>query len=251
MPARPNHWLHSSPLYAPFLTLPRALTQTRDISLLNHHARELNICNANGLPIQFVLQHINMGYETHINSTGEIPTRSDNWHDYFNALAWLIWPRTKAALNNLHLRAGITSTRNRPRDALTLLDESGIIVACSDTQLWQQLTQHQWQDLFINQRERVKTSMAFHLLGHALYEKLRQPYPSITGKCQLVSVDDDFFQLAPAQRQQVLDQQFAYQLNHNPPQSPQAFPPLPLLGIPDAVPENAQPSYYQNTQVFR
>ncbi|NOT17185.1 MAG: DUF3025 domain-containing protein [Sulfuriferula sp.] len=251
MPARTNHWLHSSPLYAPFLTLPRALTQTRDISLLNHHARELNICNANGLPIQFVLQQANMGYETHINSTGEIPTRTDNWHDYFNALAWLIWPRTKAVLNDLHLRAGITSTRNRPRDALTLLDESGVIVACSDTQLWQQLAQHQWQDLFIDQRERVKANMAFHLLGHALYEKLRHPYPSITGKCTLISVTADFFQHDTYTRQQHLDQQLAQQLSATPPLTASLFPPLPLLGIPDAVPENAYAAYYQNRLVFR
>ena len=244
-------WLHSSALYAPLQCLPAPLTQTCNIMLLNDHACRLNICNAQGLPIRFTAMTSEVAYETHIDATGEIPTRTDNWHDYFNALAWLIWPHTKAILNHLHLRAGITPLRNRSRDALTLLDESGIIVATSEVDLWENLTQHQWYELFVNQRQRVKTNMAFHLLGHALYEKLRNPYPSITGKCLLINVDKDFFELDTCARQRQLDQQLAHQLSAEPPQTPQAFPPLPLFGIPGVTAENNDPGYYQNTQIFR
>ena len=28
-------------------------------------------------------------------ATGEVPTRESDWHDFFNALAWCAWPRTK------------------------------------------------------------------------------------------------------------------------------------------------------------
>jgi acyl-coenzyme A thioesterase PaaI-like protein len=41
----------------------------------------------------------------HISRTGEVPTRSHNWHDWFNALAWLAWPHSKEALNARHVRA--------------------------------------------------------------------------------------------------------------------------------------------------
>ena len=44
-------------------------------------------------------------YECHIAATGEVPTRPHNWHDWFNALAWLVWPRLKGALNRRHLWA--------------------------------------------------------------------------------------------------------------------------------------------------
>jgi hypothetical protein len=251
MPATNSAWPGSSSLYAPLSCLPAALTQTRDIALLNDYARNQNICNAYGTPIQFINCNSDVAYETHISTTGEIPTRTDNWHDYFNALAWLIWPQTKATLNALHIRAGVTPLRNRSRDALTLLDESGIIVACSKPELWHALTQHQWYELFVNQRQHVKTDMAFHLIGHALYEKLLKPYPSITGKCQLVEVDQQFFQLDACTRQRQLDQQLAQQLSAEPPLTPQSFPPLPLFGIPDTDAENSKPAYYLNTQIFR
>lgn len=251
MPTTNPAWLHSSSLYAPLQCLPAALTQTRDIALLNDYARKLNIRNSQDLPIQFAVVNSEVGYEMHISATGEVPTRADNWHDYFNALAWLIWPHTKATLNSLHIHAGITPLRNRSRDALTLLDESGIIIACSTPELWQALSQHQWHELFINQRQRVKTDMAFHLIGHALYEKLRQPYPAITGKCLLINVDKAFFQRDPCARQRQLDQQLSLQLSAQPPQTPQTFPPLPLFGIPDVIAENSDAAYYQNTQIFR
>src|SRR5690606_13588051 len=43
------------------------------------------------------------GYEARIFATGEVPTREGDWHDFFNALAWRAWPRTKACCNRLHL----------------------------------------------------------------------------------------------------------------------------------------------------
>jgi len=38
-------------------------------------------------------------YELHIAQTGEVETRPGNWHDLFNALAWVAFPRRKAAIN--------------------------------------------------------------------------------------------------------------------------------------------------------
>lgn len=247
-------WLQRSPLFAVFGVLPESLTHGAnwpDISLLNHYAAEQGITNSSGMTLQFGSLNSDLAYEAHIAETGHIPTRPANWHDYFNALAWLIWPRSKAVLNQLHVHAGITPQRNRQRDALTLLDESGVIVACADAQLWQRLQQHQWHELFVDQRERVEQEMAFHLLGHALYEKALKPYPGMTGKCLNILVQADFFRLDQAQRQQQLDRLLAQQLLHRPPLNPGEFAALPVLGIPGVTPENTQPAYYQNTAVFR
>src|SRR5690606_3227669 len=74
-------------------------------------------------------------YELHIADTGEVETRAENWHDLFNALAWLSFPRAKAAINAQHaaiLEArGDAEARHRgsERDALTLFDEGGVVVA--------------------------------------------------------------------------------------------------------------------------
>lgn len=247
-------WIQGSPLFALLTALPSTLTRSADwvsIDLLNQYAATHGITNTSGMTIQFSASTSELAYETQIAETGHVPTRVANWHDYFNALTWLIWPHSKAAFNQLHIAAGMTARRNRQRDALTLLDESGVIVACTDVALWELLQQHQWHALFTEQRERVKKEMAFHLIGHALFEKALQPYPAMTGKCQLIKVSPDFFALPLAQRQQQLDLLLAQQLLQQPPLTPSEFAALPVLGIPGMTPENSDPAYYQNTQVFR
>ena len=76
-------------------------------------------------------------YELHIAATGEVETRAENWHDLFNALAWIAFPRAKAAINAQHAaileeRGEAEARRRSPeRDALTVFDEGGVVVASS------------------------------------------------------------------------------------------------------------------------
>ena len=69
-------------------------------------------------------------YESHIAATGQVPTRARNWHDLFNALAWLAWPRLKTALNARHQAAIAAGEAKRGpiRDSATLLDECGLLM---------------------------------------------------------------------------------------------------------------------------
>ncbi|MBL8946644.1 MAG: DUF3025 domain-containing protein, partial [Myxococcales bacterium] len=66
---------------------------------------------------------------------GCIPTRDGSWHDAFNLLAFLAWPRAKAALHARVLRcqqqrrALGQSQRGREEDALALLDEVALVVS--------------------------------------------------------------------------------------------------------------------------
>src|SRR5687768_11958698 len=41
-------------------------------------------------------------YERRIFETGEVETRARNWHDLFNALSWIAYPRAKAQINAQH-----------------------------------------------------------------------------------------------------------------------------------------------------
>ncbi|MET0286237.1 MAG: DUF3025 domain-containing protein [Polyangiales bacterium] len=78
-------------------------------------------------------------YEGLVTVRGEVPTRRDDWHDLFNALAFLTFPRAKRALHARQfaiLRARLEPTatklpnaRTREQDALTLFDEGGLVVA--------------------------------------------------------------------------------------------------------------------------
>lgn len=80
-------------------------------------------------------------YEASVNE-GRVPTREGSWHDTFNVLAFLAWPRAKRALHARvaalqvmrRQRGGEPSRRQAPaprsreEDALTLLDETALVV---------------------------------------------------------------------------------------------------------------------------
>jgi hypothetical protein len=78
-------------------------------------------------------------YEGRIVLGGEVPTRLDDWHDFFNALTFTAFPRAKWALHTrqfalLQARvapgaARLPGARSREQDALALLDEGGIALA--------------------------------------------------------------------------------------------------------------------------
>jgi len=78
-------------------------------------------------------------YEGRIVERGSVPTRLDDWHDFFNALAFLAFPAAKWALHarqykllaaRIDPRARrLPGARTREQDALSLLDEGGILIA--------------------------------------------------------------------------------------------------------------------------
>ena len=78
-------------------------------------------------------------YEPRIHLRDEVQTRTGNWHDLFNALAWPAFLRAKATITDQHYQAAITQlagqNRHPDRHALTLFDESGVAVACADPEL--------------------------------------------------------------------------------------------------------------------
>lgn len=194
-------------------------------------------------------------YEMHIGSSGEIPTRGDNWHDWFNALCWLSWPRSKLAMNARQVQAINQGEvqRGPRRDAGTLLDESGVIVPYCDASLAQALQDMNWQALFVQQREAWGSRIGAHVIGHALLEQGWAMYSGWCGKALLLPVEATFFQLDHAAQIDVLDSTLAARLadDEHFAASPRALLPLPLLGIPGWCDANRDTAFYDNTAYFR
>ncbi|MFA6922496.1 MAG: DUF3025 domain-containing protein, partial [Gallionella sp.] len=198
-------------------------------------------------------------YEPRCYLTGEVQTRSDNWHDFFNALVWLTFPKAKAAINARHYRAltgadeaASRSQRGVIRDTNTLLDESGVIVVYADEELAGLLRNFQWTELFWERRRQVQDSMGFYLFGHGLYEKALQPYVGMTGQGLLLAVEQDFFSWSKAQQLAHLDSLLAnYLAKPEHCLSTRELSPVPLLGIPGWTAENDCAAYYGNTDYFR
>ena len=98
-------------------------------------------------------------------------------------LAWLAYPRTKAALNARHHEeetgcgsaAPDRGKRTRVQDALTVFDEHGVIVAASDPELLEMIRAFEWKRLFWTYRARFLEHLRVFVIGHALAEKLLRP----------------------------------------------------------------------------
>lgn len=221
----------------------------------------------NGQPLCFVPQAygklaFEAQYEPRCYLKGEVQTRANNWHDLLNALVWLTFPKAKAAINARHFHAltGMGAQDNLPtgsqrgavRDTGTLLDESGVIVACADAGLAALLRDFQWKELFWQRRVEVQSSMGFYLFGHGLYEKALRPYIGMTGQGLLLPVAQAFFAWPQARQLAYLDDVLADYLSaaeHC--RSTRELTPVPLLGVPGWAAENENADYYDNTRYFR
>jgi hypothetical protein len=210
---------------------------------------------ARGHPVRFVAPEPRGGnYELRVHASGEVQTRPRNWHDLFNALAWLAFPRCKATLNAIHAREIARETRGRgpARDLLTIFDEGGAIVACSDAGLIDLIRQHRWQTLFWHERARVLARMRVLVFGHAVLEKALLPWPGISCKALLLPVEQPLF-TAPAERlQAVLDlaaagwfEAFARD------GTPRDLAPLPIFGYPGWSEDGARAEFYVDARFFR
>ncbi|HXZ49936.1 MAG TPA: DUF3025 domain-containing protein [Usitatibacter sp.] len=198
------------------------------------------------------------GYELHIDETGEVQTRARNWHDLFNALAWIAFPRAKARINAQHAAIlagggeGEARHRGPERDALTLFDEGGVIVASSSPALLRLIVDFEWKELFWHRRAELETRMRFFAFGHALHEKALEPYLGIVAKTVFVPVDELFFMLPPeaqvARADELAAAHFAARARFP---SPRVMAPLPALGIPGWHPGTVHEGFYDDERHFR
>ena len=251
-------------LTAPFDSLREPLDRLIDDAAWPGITR-LNACsggikNFRGRPIQFVAKEAAttaMHYETRIAESGEIATR-ENWHDFFNAMSWLAFPESKAAISEMHARLlsvhGECEIRERSiaRDVLTLFDEGGIIVASPDESLLELIRHFDWRALFVERRADVEARMRFSLFGHSMLEKALDPYVGVTAKAILFLVDDTFLGSTHAEQMRHIDQRVAaWLMDEANLSSTKNFSPLPWLGIPGWWAENLSPAFYENQHYFR
>ena len=224
---------------------------------LNRLARERGLSTGNGAPLSFVPPPSDdSGYEERAWLSGEVATRPDNRHDFFNALIWLAFPRSKAALNRRHSAALLQSRRQGStvrgalRDALTQFDECGVLMAGTSPELWDALRAHRWRELFVERREELMRSTRFLVFGHASHDLLAAPFVGLCGKALYIEVEVAWLDLPVSEQLAELDARLA-ELFDSREFSPRDWQPLPLLGIPGATAESERADYYDDGRQFR
>ena len=236
--------------------LLQPLPQTKPA--LNNKAQTLQFVSQDALPE-------GEAYESFIGTTGNIPTR-DNLHDLFNGSIWLTFPKTKALLNYYHMleinQQGIGASRGRVRDTITVFDENGAILVTADASIGKALVDFDWQASLVAPRDKWDkpkqsnnhSQAAVYIFGHALLEKLLQPRKALCAHSIVINVTQDFFALSLSERISHLDKRAADYMEALLSQldvTPRKLSPLPILGVPHYWAENANSSFYEDSQVFR
>lgn len=188
-----------------------------------------------------------LDYEHAVARAAVVPTRRNDLHDACNALAWLGFPRAKAALNAVHVRDGATAAanrRNRARDAATLLDESGLLLACADEALVALLRAHRWRELFVARAGDVARHVRPFALGHGLLAKLQRPYRALTAHLLVLPL--------PAERATADDVDAAAAAAIAAPSlAPAQLATLPVAALPGWDAEGLGVALFDDAKVFR
>jgi len=186
------------------------------------------------------------GYEPRIFLKGEVQTRENSWHDFFNALVWHAFPQTKCIINALQYENQKLRYPSKDRlpaeNMLTLFDENGAVVVSRNQELLELIRNHQWHELFWQRREEMKHNLRVTIIGHGLYEKCLSPYVGMIAQTLLLPEPqgislDAYVSTVLSSRSRDLNTSM--------------LSPLPILGIPGWWPENENESFYANQNYFR
>ena len=248
-----------SPMFEPF---PPVAARWQGLPVVPDHAALAAALHASGPVVNAAGQPLVPGslapdggapaYERSVAAEGVLAVRSDDWHDLMNLLAWCVFPLSKARLNAGHVAAdgAATTPRRSPRrDALTLFDENGLLVASADPSLVALLRGFRWRELFVERRTDVLRSMRFLVFGHGLLDKARAPFIGLTAHALVLDVPQALLGQPDPAIAAALDRPLAGLVDTL--ASPRDLAPLPVLGIPGWWPANEDPVFYDNARYFR
>ncbi|MFC3201281.1 DUF3025 domain-containing protein [Alteromonas oceani] len=201
----------------------------------------------------------NRYYEVFIAEENQVPTRT-NWHDTFNAMMWIAFPRTKKRINTLHCEEiaqfGV-HPRTPKRNRITHFDECGLVIAVPQdklekgNQLLERLANHQWQECLVDNQHEWGNTLFPVIIGHALYEMLLDPFIGLTAKWLAVIVPEGFEKMDEKTRYKVIDAALAERLTElDGLAAKNTLKPIPLLGIPGWYSEQTE-AFYADTGYFR
>ncbi|MFT3807191.1 DUF3025 domain-containing protein [Arenimonas sp.] len=189
-------------------------------------------------------------YEARIHDEAAIPTRSENWHDLFNALVWRRFPAIKSALNRRQYEdlAQVGPHRRTPaQQAMTHYDEAGAIVRLRDAALLEAWDRHDWTTLFFERAEAWRRGdIDLWIFGHALLDHALAPglYPVAKA---LVFFDDGCASHDFDVDGRVASAIMAGECLND----PQELRPLPLSGIPGWHRDLQDSAFYRERPCFR
>lgn len=261
-----------------FLLHPDAFPDLDALTQLAHQNPRAPVLSGGGFPVRFIrqqrLQRQNRAsldwrsnYQLRIFLSGEVPSRPNNWHDFFNAWTWIYLPKVKATINWRHFQCIEESSgfpwrleggnRNREQDMLTLFDEGGMLVVTDNDELWDLIVRRQWKQIFCERFDELESKVNFVPVGHALFECALQGHPRLHASCVRVRCPSTLKAGAsnPVELSrfwQRVDECAALEINRRAHlRSPDDLHALPIWGIPGWHPRAGEPAFVADSSYFR
>jgi len=194
------------------------------------------------------------GYEQHVAELGLVPTRPGSWHDFFNMTVWAHFPKSRWALNALHVdrEAGPKDPRNGRAPAQNLaasFDEVGMVVLSESHSLLEELRALRFKHVFWDRRAELLATTRFWLLGHGMLESLLTPHPALAARSLLLHV--------PALGERADDDQLRFEIDARSAEQIRSWrqtrvvlDPIPLMAIPGYC-ANDSAAFYEDSRNIR
>jgi hypothetical protein len=194
------------------------------------------------------------GYEEHVAKLRQVPTRERNWHDFFNMAVWAHFPRTRWALNRLHVDSSLgpvdpRNGRTPEQNIASQLDESGIVIASSDGELLRDLRALLFKRVFWERRGQWLESVRYWIVGHGSLESLLSPHPALATKAVLLELPQAPHSYQPDELRLLADERTAAIVDGWRGQTAR-LDPVPLLGVPGFT-DNDRADLYDDPRYFR
>jgi len=261
-------FLKLSPIFDSIRDVAQPFTQLEQWPTLQQFVAEFSkrdISSFNGTQIQPVEQgytpeKFDDHYESRIYLKGELQTRLENWHDFFNATAWLQFPKIKSALNSLHYETSKNreagTNRSPLENAIALFDECGSIIVADDEKYLELIRNHQWKEIFWDNQDAWGSNnssghVQCYVFGHAMHEKALTPYLGMTTHNIMLTQESGFFQKDFLEQLSIIDQTISDIWLRKKIEKAKELQPLPLLGIPAWWKEKQDSKFYDNQDYFR
>ena len=253
-----------TPLFWPILPVYQQLEKAPTIwpTLIEYnHLISGCIKNNNNKNILFVEQgdqclSFEEEYEPKIFLAGEVQTRLNNWHDFFQVMVWKTFPKTKALLNQIHYEAAVDRNktgekqRSKKENFVTLFDECGSLIISSNENILTLVKEFEWDNFFIQNKTEFGKTIDCVVFGHAMYEKALTPYIGMTSHCLLIQVEARYFTLSTHEKTEYLDKAIVSHICEITELNTKNLTPLPILGIPNWYDDQSS-VFYKNKTYFR
>lgn len=217
-----------------------SLSDINQMECLNHQ-----IVSGAGVPIRFAKHPTTRArgfdtlYQARIFLKGEVSTRLNNWHDFFNALIWPSFPLLKAYINQRHFFifdensdfpwTKAVPQRTREQDALTIFDEGGAIVVVRQQSFLDELKKMDSLQKKHAIANNIGKNIQIFFFGHAIYEILvLNMHPDLLASGIWLVADFGYFDLPISNQVQIADERATQWIK----QKGALLQPKDFLGVP-------------------